>query len=61
VNPASTVTRMVRRASNLFGISDAAALSYCAELEQLTVPRSPGGYLASQSREHTGAVCPSLG
>ena len=34
------------RLANLFGISDAAALRYCAELEQITVPSSPGGYLA---------------
>lgn len=31
------------RLTHLFGISDFTAIRYCAELEQITVPRSPGG------------------
>lgn len=32
--------------ARLFGISDTTAIRYCAELEQITAPRSPGGHPA---------------
>jgi hypothetical protein len=32
--------------THLFGISDPIAIGYCAELEQITAPRSPDGHPA---------------